>query len=68
MDLDRVLGGCLIEKLLGWACGDCLILGVGVVDYMTMSNDGEDHTKHDVPGEHVVGCIAIFFLVALWKG
>jgi hypothetical protein len=35
---------------------------------MTMSNDGEDHTKHDVPGEHVAGCVVFFFLIALWKG
>ncbi len=68
IDLGRVLGGCLIDKLLGWACGDCLILGVGAVGYMTVRNDCEDCIKHDVPGEHVVGCVVFFLLVALWKG
>jgi hypothetical protein len=59
LSIDRVLGVRLIERSLGWACGDCLILGVGVVGYMMMSNDGEHCTKH-------LGCIFLFSGIYFW--
>jgi len=56
-----------VKMLVGWVGGDCMVWGLEAMSRYSYYGGNYDYMKHDVSGEHIVGC-AFFSLVALCKG